>query len=152
MIMILATATIAIIGVITLISTIYFYMSKKKQEIDDIFSSDEMRKGMMNLRDFVEDNKTNFEDVFRELLDKRNQKGDEISLESGHFFHPFRKKLFNKRGKPRKWLIKQTMSISTIKFLIEIVDPLEKIKAAKVGVEHAGYVAKECIILFKDEQ
>lgn len=85
-----------------LILTLIFYANKKITEIDDIFSSDEMRKGMMSLRHFVEDNKTNFEDVFRDLLDKRDQKGNEISLESGYFFHPFRKKLFNKRENPRK--------------------------------------------------
>jgi hypothetical protein len=43
------------------------------------------------------------------------------------------------------------MTIAPIKFLIEIVDPLEKIKATKVEVRHAGYVAKECKRIFKDE-
>ena len=151
MILIMTGVILTIVGVISLISTILFYMGKKKREIDNIFSSDEMMKGMMNLRHFVDDNKSNFVDVFRALQDKNDPKGDEINLDSGRFFHPFRKKLFNNREKPRKWLLKHTLTIATIKFLIEIVDPLEKIKAAKIGVEHAAYIAKECQKIFKDE-
>lgn len=121
------------------------------REIDNIFSSDEMRKRMMGLRDFVEDNKSNFEEVFRDLLDKKYPKGKEISLDSGNFFHPFEKKLFNDRGEPKEWLIKRTMNVGTIKFLIEIVDPLEKVKADKYEVKHADYIAKECRRIFKKE-
>ena len=142
---------LTIVGVIMLILTLIFYGNKKIKEIDDIFSSDEMRKGMMNLRHFVDDNGLKFDDVFRDLRANNDLKGDEISLDSGRVFHPFRKKLFNKNGKPKKWLIKHTMTIAPIKILIEIVDPLEKIKAAKIGVDHAAYVAKECQKIFKDE-
>jgi hypothetical protein len=94
MILLITAIILAVVGVVGVGFKLFLDWNEKIREIDNIFSSDEMRKGMMNLRHFVDDNQSNFEDVFRELLDKRDQKGNEISLDSGHFFHPFRKKTF----------------------------------------------------------
>jgi hypothetical protein len=148
----IVTGVIIAIGVVIgLIFEWIAYRNKKIGKIEDIFSSDEMRKGMMNLRHFVDDNKSNFVDIFRDLLNKNNPKGDEISLDSGRFFQHIKKKVFNNREKAKNWIIKRTMNIGTVKFLLEIVDPLEKVKAEKGKVKHADYIAKECRRIFKDE-
>ena len=43
------------------------------------------------------------------------------------------------------------MNIGTVKFLLEIVDPLEKVKAEKSKAKHADYIAKECRRIFQNE-
>ena len=119
--------------------------------IKDGFSDDTMREGMMDLRYFKEKNKPDFLMTFVNLWNDNYSEFKKISLASGRFFHLLKDNIFNIFDEIDDAFIKQVVHIEYVTFLLEIVDPLEKVKAELLNTEYDENIAKECRRIFKDE-
>ena len=135
-----------------------FDFERKRQEfevlmkIKDGFASDEMRKGMMELRKFERDhNWEDFVGFFVRLWDSDDPKSKEINLDSGRFFHHFRDNVFGLLDKIDDTFIKRAVHISQVELLLDVVDPIERKKAELYDTKYDENVAKECRRIFWDE-
>ena len=120
-------------------------------EIKDVFASDEMREAMTRLGNFRRDNPFTFPDIFSAMLKDGKLEANQIKRDSGKYFHHFENKVFGSFKKTTDEFIKRALYITQVELLLDVVDPLEKVKAKFLNTEYDENIAKECRRIFKDE-
>ena len=84
---------------------------------------------MMDLGYFKEKNTSDFLERFVNLWNNDYHEAKKISLASGRYFHHIESNVFEVSENANDEFIKRAIDVTQVRFLLEIVNPIEKVKA-----------------------
>lgn len=96
-------------------------------QIREAYASPEMLKTMMTLLDWKEKHGSDFAKVFGQLWLKRDPNVDKINFARRHYAHQFHTiRFLLEAGVIKRNVIKRIVPKDEVKFLVEVVEPLER--------------------------